>query len=112
MLAAAVDRERGCSACTFRPWVGILVAWDNRAPERVVALARRLSAIVRDRQEVEHYLVVVEGGTHWFDAWRERLPGALAFLYGAGRRGDEERVSHDPADCQPTIAAAGSRDVG
>lgn len=73
--------------------VGTAEGETRATQERVVALVRRLADIIRDRESVEHCVLVVEGGTHWFDAWRERLPTALVFLYG--NRGETSEGAGD-----------------
>ncbi len=51
--------------------------------EQMVTLVRRLNDITKTRAPMARSkLVVVEGGVHWYSAWRERLPTALRFLIG------------------------------
>ncbi len=67
----------------LRVYLGVGTAEGETADDRAdtvasveelhVALGRRLND---DRLR----LVVVEGATHWYDAWKERLPMALTFL--------------------------------
>ena len=43
--------------------------------------AKTLAATIENNApNAEVQIIVTEGGTHWYDAWRERLPAALEFL--------------------------------
>ena len=46
--------------------------------QNVLSLA---SAIRSAAPDAELNVALVNGGTHWFDAWRARLPGAIRFVF-------------------------------
>jgi predicted alpha/beta superfamily hydrolase len=65
-----------------RVWIGIGASESSR-PEKsaeLVALARRLARTLRARADVR--LRIDSGGRHDEDAWAERLPDALRWLFG------------------------------
>ncbi len=49
--------------------------------QRMVSLVRELAEVLGARTAGSRVgLLEVEGGTHWYDSWKERLPRALLFL--------------------------------
>lgn len=79
-------RARAAERWPSRIYVGVGTAETSRAEinQDTVANVRKLERILRGRRLGARRLltVVEEGATHSEDAWAERLPRALEFLYG------------------------------
>ncbi len=76
-LAAHQDR------LPLRVYLGVGTAEGETPEDRAdtVASVENLHATLTPRLTEDRLrLVVTEGGTHWYDAWKERLPVALEFL--------------------------------
>ena len=52
---------------------------DQREMARNVLSLANLIYVIAPNAELN--FVFVNGGTHWYDAWRARLPGAIEFLF-------------------------------
>ena len=79
-------RARGVERWPSRIYLGVGTKETGRAEidREAVANVRKLEGLLRRRRLGRRRLltVVEEGGTHSEDAWAERLPRALEFLYG------------------------------
>jgi len=67
----------------LRVYLGVGTAEGETADDRAdtVANVEELHVALGRRLNDERLrLIVVEGATHWYDAWKERLPVALTFL--------------------------------
>jgi enterochelin esterase-like enzyme len=85
------DRRLLADAASTTNWPGVVYLGVGTAEgdtpairQDMVRSVRRLEETVRlQAPETRVGLLVVEGGTHWYTAWRARLPRALAFLLAA-----------------------------
>ena len=61
---------------------------DTRATQaEMLANVRKLWSSLRERQpKTRVHLEITAGGVHSYDAWHERLPGALRWLLTSTRR--------------------------
>jgi len=76
-LAAHQDRS------PLRVYLGVGTAEGESAEDRadtVASVEELYVALERHMNDDSLRLVVAEGATHWYDAWKERLPVALTFL--------------------------------
>lgn len=79
ILELAAHQER----LPLRVYLGVGTAEGDTEEDRadtVASIEMLRDALGRRLNDDRLRLVVTEGGTHWYDAWKERLPVALAFL--------------------------------
>lgn len=88
--------------------VGTAEGEDERTRRRVVDDVRTLYEIIGERApSVRLELTLREGASHWYDAWRERLPEALVFLVPAGESGRQTRSGRSDGPPVATVSSSG-----
>ena len=87
------DERLLADAAAARQWPGLIYLGAGtaegdtpRARQQMVTNLRRLQATLEKLANGPRlHVVIQEGGVHWYDAWKARLPEALEFLYAQDR---------------------------